>query len=63
MEKRYGIFKQMWIDGLKNYTIKKLVSIGNGNQWNGWYNNQSTTWGKKVQDQIQQTEVNLVPKT
>ena len=25
---------------------------------NGWCNNQSATWGKKVQDQIQQTEVN-----
>ena len=29
---------------------------------NGWCNNKSTSWGKKVQDQIPQTEVNQVQK-
>ena len=28
---------------------------------NGWCNNKSTSWGKKVQNQIPQTEVNQVP--
>ena len=55
-----GVFKRMWIDGLKIYDEK----IGIKWKWqsmDGWCYNKSTSWGKKVQDQIQQIGVNQVP--
>jgi hypothetical protein len=45
----------MWIDGLKICDEK----IGFNWKWqsmDGAISNKSTSWGKKVQDQIQQTE-------
>jgi len=59
-----GVFKRMWIDGLKIYDEKvginwKYQSI---NGWmDGRYNNKSTSWGKKVQDRTRQIEVHQVP--
>jgi hypothetical protein len=32
-EKRYGVLRRIWINGLKLYDEKRLVLTGNGNQW------------------------------
>ena len=54
-----GVFKRMWIDGLKLYDEK----IGINWKWQSMDGaiTKASLGGKKVQDQIQQTEVNQVP--
>jgi putative transposase len=55
--RKAGVFKRMWIDGLAKYD-KKLGSIGNGRLW--MVSLQKYPLGKKVHDQIPQTELNQV---
>ena len=54
-----GVFKRMWMEGLKIYDKK----VGINWKWQSMDGaiTKSITWGKKVQDPIPQTEVNLVP--
>ena len=56
--RKAGVFKRMWIDGLamydkKNWDRSEMAGYG-------WRDYKSTSWGKKAQDQIPQTELNQV---
>ena len=56
--RKAGVFKQMWIDGLAMYDKKTGIDW----KWQAmdWCYYKSTSWGKKAQDQIPQTELNQV---
>jgi putative transposase len=54
-----GVFKRIWIDGLSVYDKKTGIDW----KWqamDGWCYYKGTTWGKKVQAQILQIDLNLV---
>ena len=54
--RKAGVFKQMWIDGLAMYDKKTGIDW----KWQAMdgAHDKSTSWGKKAQDQIPQTESN-----
>ena len=57
--RKAGVFKRMWIDGLLEYDKKTGIDW----EWqamDGWCYYEGTTWGKKVQVQIQLTGLNQV---
>ena len=56
--RKAGVFKQMWIDGLAMYDKKNWDRLEMAGY--GWCYYKSTSWGKKAQDQIPQTELNQV---
>jgi len=54
-----GVFKRIWIDGLSVYDKKTGIDW----KWqamDGWCYYKGTSWGKKVQAQILQIDLNLV---
>ena len=59
--RKAGVFKQMWIDGLAMYDKKTGIDW----KWQAmdWCYYKSTSWGKKAQDQIPQTELKSGYKT
>ena len=52
--RKAGVFKQMSIDGLAMYDEKNWDRLEMAGY--GWCYPKSTSWGKKAQDQIPQTE-------
>ena len=56
--RKAGVFKRMWIDGLAMYDKKNWDRLEMAGY--GWRDYKSTSWGKKAQDQIPQTELNQV---
>ena len=56
--RKAGVFKRMWIDGLAMYDKKNWDRLEMAGY--GWRDYKSTSWGKKAQDQILQTELNQV---
>ena len=57
--RKAGVFKRIWIDGLLEYDKKTGIDW----EWqamDGWCYYEGTTWGKKVQVQIQLTGLNQV---
>ena len=56
--RKAGVFKQMWIDGLAMDDKKTGIRLEMAGY--GWCYYKSTSWGKKAQDQIPQTELNQV---
>ena len=57
--RKEGVFKRMWINGLSVYDDNNRIDW----RWqamDGVCYYKSTSWGKKAQDQILQTELNRV---
>ena len=50
------VFKRMWIDGLSVYDKKTGIDW----KWQAMAQHKGASWGKNVQVQIPQTELNLV---